>query len=573
MKNINKKAAAAAAVTASLTGAAAVMKKRHICPVCEVKRLAHKLTLSQKAEQGYNNSAALTPPMGWSSWNLFASKINEDLIKEIADAMKDSGLLGAGYKYVNIDDCWQSSERDENGRLQCDKATFPSGIKSLCEYVNSKGLKLGLYSSNGVRTCEDYPGSLTHEREDADSLAEWGIEYFKYDFCHNIPLSEKAPDVAFVEFSRPGQTAFAKFSPKDCTLKGGARIVRMSDCDRDNYEYITSLSSHNGSFFVELECENDIDAVMSLTVRKSKNSDRFLIAKPNGEELWFCFDKNLAGNRVKRVQRDIKLKKGVNIIEFYNPVGSAADSASMQYALMGRELKRAAQEYAKKNSTEVKPIVFSICEWGKNSPWKWARSAGNLWRTTPDIKPFWPWIVLIYERTVGLWKYSSIGGWNDPDMLEVGNGNLTDEENRAHFSLWCMMCAPLILGNDVRKFIKPDGTVDTDNKVYKILTNKKMISINQDILGVQCRRIKTGLVDILVKPLDNSKTAVCVFNKSGAEKTAEIDLNKTAELSFINLAKKDEYSVTDVWDDAEFTSGRTINARVPAHGVKVYIIE
>ena len=131
MKNINKKTAAAAAVTASLTGAAVAMKKKHICPVCEIKRMAHKLTLSQKSVSGYDNSAALTPPMGWSSWNLFASKINEDLIKEIADAMKDSGLLGAGYKYVNIDDCWQSSERDENGRLQCDKATFPSGIKAL----------------------------------------------------------------------------------------------------------------------------------------------------------------------------------------------------------------------------------------------------------------------------------------------------------------------------------------------------------------------------------------------------------------------------------------------------------
>ena len=572
MKNINKKTAAAAAVTASLTGAAVAMKKKHICPVCEIKRMAHKLTLSQKSVSGYDNSAALTPPMGWSSWNLFASKINEDLIKEIADAMKDSGLLGAGYKYVNIDDCWQSSERDENGRLQCDKATFPSGIKALSEYVNSKGLKLGLYSSNGVRTCEDYPGSLTHEREDADSLAEWGVEYFKYDFCHNIPLSEKAPDVAFVEFSRPGQTAFAKYSPSDCTLKGGARIVRMSDCDKDNYEYITSLSSHGGSFEIALESGTDSDAVMSLTVRKSKGSDRFLIAKVNSEEIWLYFDKNLAGNRVKRVQHDIKLKKGTNIIEFYNPVGSAADSAAMQYALMGKELKRAAKDYAEKNSSEVKPIVFSICEWGKNLPWKWARSAGNLWRTTPDIKPFWPWIVLIYERTVGLWKYSAPGGWNDPDMLEVGNGRLTNEENRAHFSLWCMMCAPLILGNDVRRFIKTDGTVDSENPVYKIITNKKMISINQDILGVQCRRIKTGLADILVKPLENSRIAVCVFNKSSKEKNVKIDLGETAKPGFVSLEKKSGYSVTDVWEDSEFIAAGEINACVAPHGVKVYII-
>ncbi len=572
MKKINGKKAAAAVLTASLAGTAALLKKKHICPVCEIKRMAHKLTLSQKSAGGYDNSAALTPPMGWSSWNLFASKINEELIREIADAMKDSGLLDAGYKYVNIDDCWQSSERDENGRLQCDKATFPSGIKALSEYINSKGLKLGLYSSNGVRTCEDYPGSLTHEREDADTLAEWGVEYFKYDFCHNIPLTEKAPDVAFVEFSHPSKTAFAKYSPSGCTLKGSARIIKMSDCDKDNYEYITSLSSHGGSFEITLESETDSDAVMSLTVRKSKDSDRFLIANVNSEEIWLYFDKNLAGNRVKRVQRDIKLKKGTNIIEFYNPVGSAADSAAMQYSLMGRELKRAARDYAEKNSSEVKPIVFSICEWGKNSPWKWARSAGNLWRTTPDIKPFWPWIVMIYERTVGLWKYSAPGGWNDPDMLEVGNGRLTNEENRAHFSLWCMMCAPLILGNDVRRFIKTDGTVDSENPVYKIITNKKMISINQDILGVQCRRIKTGLVDILVKPLENSRIAVCVFNKSSKKKNVKIDLSETANLGFVSLEKKSGYSVTDVWEDSEFISPDEINACVEPHGVKVYIV-
>ena len=129
MKKINGKKAAAAVLTASLAGTAALLKKKHICPVCEIKRMAHKLTLSQKSAGGYDNSAALTPPMGWSSWNLFASKINEELIREIADAMKDSGLLDAGYKYVNIDDCWQSSERDETAGFSVTRQLSPQALR------------------------------------------------------------------------------------------------------------------------------------------------------------------------------------------------------------------------------------------------------------------------------------------------------------------------------------------------------------------------------------------------------------------------------------------------------------
>ena len=126
------------------------------CPICAAKKVIHSFTVNNTPETSYNNGAALTPPMGWSSWNLFRNKISEELIKEIAVAMDKSGLREAGYTYVNIDDCWQSSARDENGRLQSDRMTFPSGIKSLAEYVNSLGLKLGIYSSNGTLTCEEY---------------------------------------------------------------------------------------------------------------------------------------------------------------------------------------------------------------------------------------------------------------------------------------------------------------------------------------------------------------------------------------------------------------------------------
>ena len=217
--------AVTAASAAAAAGMATKLKKSGFCPICEAKKLLNKISLDQKATVGYNNGTSLTPPMGWSSWNLFATKINENLIKEIADAMHDSGLQDAGYQYINIDDCWQASERDEHGRLQSDRATFPNGIPALVGYVNSKGLKLGIYSSNGSHTCEDYPASLGHEAIDADTFARWGVEYFKYDFCHNIPISSKAPKISLVEVSKLGEASFPTLKPSELRLAGEEKAV------------------------------------------------------------------------------------------------------------------------------------------------------------------------------------------------------------------------------------------------------------------------------------------------------------------------------------------------------------
>jgi len=196
---------ASAAVTGVATGIAAKkVADKTFCPICSAKKIVNSFRLTQTADGNYNNGVALTPPMGWSSWNLFRHKISEKLIKEIADAMKDSGLADAGYRYVNIDDCWQASERDSEGKLQCDRLTFPNGIKALADYVNGKGVKLGIYSSNGTHTCEDYPASLRNERIDAETFAEWGIEYFKYDFCHNVAIPSLAPRIIAVSFAKEG---------------------------------------------------------------------------------------------------------------------------------------------------------------------------------------------------------------------------------------------------------------------------------------------------------------------------------------------------------------------------------
>ncbi|MFH5800511.1 NPCBM/NEW2 domain-containing protein [Haladaptatus sp. CMAA 1911] len=132
-----------------------------------------------------NDHLAQTPPMGWNSWNQFACDISAELIKETADAMVESGMREAGYEYINIDDCWMASERDDDGNLQPHPERFPNGIEGVAEYVHDKGLKLGIYSSAGTRTCQGLPASLGYEEQDARSYAEWGVDYLKYDNCYN----------------------------------------------------------------------------------------------------------------------------------------------------------------------------------------------------------------------------------------------------------------------------------------------------------------------------------------------------------------------------------------------------
>lgn len=575
IKSIAKIGASVAAAGAVAGGikVGADIKNKKFCPVCTVKKAAKKLRLSQTAVGEYNNGVALTPPMGWSSWNLFGTNISEDLIKEIAVATEKSGLRDAGYIYINIDDCWQASARDEEGKIQCDKQTFPSGIKALSTFMNDRGMKLGLYSSNGYFTCEDYPASLRKERFDADSLAEWGVEYFKYDFCHNVAISTTAPKIIFVELADSKGNVIKALKPSELTLSKNARVVPDDTRKSPSNEYIGGLSSNNGMASFDVTVEAAGTYVLTLSVIKECGEERFIMADTGAEQYHMYSIGSRMQNGFRRIQQEIQLTEGTNTIKLYNPVGSKFDSSAIQYKLMGKELKRATKEYAEKTGTEEKPIVYSICEWGVNRPYKWGREAGNLWRTTPDIRATWPSILGIYEHNVKLWKYASRGAWNDPDMLEVGNGKLTYDENCAHFSLWCMMCAPLILGNDIRAFILPDGTVDESNKTLQILKNKEMIAINQDALGVQARRLKAGLVDVLAKPLEGGSVALCFFNKTSANASYKFSLDKLANEGFLNLESKASYEVYNVWEQTTDSNASKLEGSLKPHSVKVFIIK
>ncbi|MFZ1086916.1 MAG: glycoside hydrolase family 27 protein [Terracidiphilus sp.] len=312
---------------------------------------------------------ALTPPMGWNSWNYFADKVTDKNIRDSADQIVSTGMRDAGYIYVNIDDTWEG-ERDASGVLHTN-AKFPD-MKALADYVHSKGLKIGIYSGPGTKTCGGYAASLGHEEQDAKMYAAWGIDYLKYDLCSFIP------DV------------------------------------------------------LEKQAPNDKAEQM-----------RIMIA---------AYDK------------------------------------------MGKALKATGR-----------PIVFSLCQYGWDSVWEWAPAlGGNLWRTTGDITPEWDRMYAILSQQEGLEKYAGPGHWNDPDMLEVGNGKLSLAENRTHFSMWAMLAAPLLAGNDLPG-MKPE--------IKAILTNRDVIAIDQDRLGKQGARIYSdGEVEVWSRHLSGGALAVAIVN-------------------------------------------------------------
>jgi len=381
--------------------------------------LALCLSLSKISAQKFEN-LALTPPMGWNSWNSFeCDGLNEDVIKQVADKIVANGMKAAGYEYIVIDDCWQIG-RDENGVIIVDKEKFPSGIKFLVDYVHAKGLKFGIYSDAGSKTCAGRPGSKGFEEIDARTYAKWGIDYLKYDWCNT---------------------------------------------------------------------------------------------------------------------------EGQNAITSYNIMRDALFKAN-------------------------RPIVFSICEWGYSKPWEWANDVGHLWRTTLDIDldarfdgDAWGnqlgWTTIL-DKQVGLEKYAGPGHWNDPDMLTVGNHDMPVNEARAHFSLWCMLAAPLIAGNDIRSMTK---------ETKAILTNKQLISINQDILGKQgFKVIDQGHFEVWQKPLENNEIAVCFLNRDIKSINIEINWNKLSLKKF-----KGNYLIHDVWLDNE--AGKTNDKKtleIPARDVKVF---
>ncbi|WP_371503266.1 NPCBM/NEW2 domain-containing protein [Kitasatospora sp. NBC_00374] len=355
-----------------------------------------------------DNGLALTPQMGFNNWNSTwcGADFNEAMVKGIADLFVSKGLKTAGYQYVNLDDCWALPDRDASGNLVPDPVRFPNGIKAVADYVHAKGLKFGIYSSAGSRTCDvkGFPGGLGHEQQDANLWASWGVDYLKYDNCNN---------------------------------------------------------------------------------------------------------------------------QGVD--------------AKLRYTTMRDALKATGR-----------PILLSICEWGANQPWNWAQPVGNSWRTTGDISDSWSSMITIAHQNQQLAPYARPGAWNDPDMLEVGNGGMTGTEYRTHFSLWAQMAAPLLIGTDLRK---------ADAATFDILTNKDVIAVDQDPLGRQGTVVSSSAGKVVMsKPLADGSRSVTLTN----EGTSAATVSTTVQA--VGIGGATSYAVKDLWSKQSSSTTGAISASVPAHG-------
>jgi alpha-galactosidase len=236
---------------------------------------------------------------------------------------------------------------------------------------------------------------------------------------------------------------------------------------------------------------------------------------------------------------------GVDFLK-YDWCNCGTANAPETYRIMSRAIRAAGR-----------PMVFSLCEWGESSPWLWAAPVGHLWRTTEDIYPSFERVKAILDLQAGLGEYAGPGHWNDPDMLEVGNGGLTIAESRAHFSLWCVLAAPLIAGNDVRSMTP---------EVRAILTNRDVIAVDQDPLGREGFRYRSDPGrEIWVKPLSNREWAVCVLNTLPRSADLSVDW---AGLTFLT---ERYYHIRDLWTGKE--AGRSVDAftaRVEPHGALLY---
>jgi len=353
-----------------------------------------------------NSMLGATPPMGWNSWNHFHCNVSDAVVRASADAIASNGMKAAGYVYINIDDCWQG-ERDAGGMIQ-PNPKFPD-MKALGDYIHSKGLKLGIYSSPGPKTCAKYEGSYQHEEQDAKQYAAWGVDYLKYDWC-------------------------------------SARTV-------------------------------------------------------------------------------------------YKPEEMPAVYKKMHDAL----------------AATGRPIFFSMCQYGLRSVWEWGASVGgNSWRTTGDISDRFDKMNAIADVQEGLSPYAGPGHWNDPDMLEVGNGQMKPDEYQMHMSMWCMLAAPLLAGNDLSSM---------SAETLAILTNPEVIAVDQDPKGFQSHRVRQcGPYEIWARPLAHGSTAVLLINRG--------EDSEKITVQFKDIGVSGTRTVRDLWakkDMGQYTD--SFSAEVSRHGV------
>jgi len=504
----------------------------------------------------------LPPKMGWSTWNRYKQNISEKLVLETATLMKEKGLLDAGYRYINLDDCWQASERTKEGKLKFDTGRFPNEEK-IVEKLNNLGFKAGIYSSCGTLTCEDLPGSYGFEEIDAQTFAEWGFEYLKYDYCHVVDLptdphyelkgfATNTPPIMYLGAALEKGKEEVVLPAESATLRGFAKLKENAIVDL-NFEEASAMFKVNAS-------EKGLYQI-ALGYQKSYSENRqFVLLSTNDHHYQIWFPRSSGWNSTARVMVEVNLQKGENEIFLTNPMRGQKEDSIMRYSRMGQALIAAAPT--------DKPIFFSVCEHGRAKPWTWAAEFAGSWRSSGDIHANWHGITNCYESVADLWKYQQPGAYNDPDMLEVGNGNLSEIENMSHFVLWCMLSAPLILGMDV-------ATIS--DKYLSLIKNPDLISLNQDSSMLQASRHKlTFDLDLLIKPLSGGRVAICLFNKSEeiiSDFKFDWKLVSTLDTR-VELNTHQDVNITNMLgSDCELSNSILTIPAILSHEVKLFLLE
>ena len=444
---------------------------------------------------------ALTPPMGWNSWNYFHQRIDQQKILDTAEAMVSSGLIDHGWSFINIDDGWQG-KRDEQGKIHGNE-NFPD-IKAISDAVHAKNLKIGIYSSPGPQSCANFTGSYLHDEQDAKSFADWEIDYLKYD---------------------------------QCTYGNIAVLIRI-----DKYRPLLSPDQ-----IKELDVLAAESAVLGMM--KFKHDPTII---PQSSEIKAAIEKYAKLTPDEAASAHHIMEAKINAV--LDPVRKANPEKT---ALIDKNLY--IDPYAKMHAAlekQGRDLVYSFSQGGRYNVYEWGPGAGgNLWRTTTDINASWKSVSANGFNQNGLEKYAGPGHWNDPDMLEIGNGNLTPDENYTHMTLWSIMASPLIIGCDMTKMTP---------LTLSILSNDEVIAVDQDALGKQGWRVKQeGGKEVWMKPLEDGSLAVAFFNLGEAPDAVSI--------SWSDLSLKGPQKLRDLWRQKDLgVQEKGYSVTVAPHGAEFY---
>jgi alpha-galactosidase len=389
------------------------MAPRQLTGTLAATLAAAALSLAPAPAAALQNGLARTPPMGWNSWYTSRCHVTEEVVLRNAEALVSSGMAKLGYRYVNVDGCWEASRRDAKGKLHSDPKKFPSGMAALGRAIHKLGLRFGIYTSAGPTICShSQPGSQGHYGRDMKTFAAWKVDYVKVDWCA-VPHG------------------------------------------------------------------TDPEKVYAAVARAAANSGR--------------------------------------------------------------------------------RMLVTVSTPGVHKPWRWAAAYGNTWRISADADGTWKGVLRSLDVDAPLSGYAGPGGWNDPDILQVGDRVLTVAEERAHFSLWSMLAAPLLAGYDLAS-IPPSSAA--------VLKNAGVIAVDQDRLGHQGRRVRRhDGVDTWVRRLSGKATAVLALNRSGLARTVNVRLSKVP-----GLPSAKTYLARELWSGESRTlgPGDQLSAEVPRHGVAMW---